>query len=146
MRFNDSLQICFQFFVKAVAELSGFTVEKEFKAIRNVQWKDDVVFFDFIFGQTASWKRLYDVYIYVGILTYIVYIDIYIQTYICLLCLHIYIYTYIYIYIYIYIHMHIYNIYIYIYINITEGFFEVAIESWPEWVLNPRPLNSVQKL
>ena len=26
---------------------------------------------------------------------------------------------------------------------ITEGFFEVAIESWPEWDLNPRPLNSV---
>ena len=29
---------------------------------------------------------------------------------------------------------------------ITEGFFEVAIESWPEWDLNPRPLNSVQTL
>ena len=26
----------------------------------------------------------------------------------------------------------------------TEGFSEVAIESWPEWDLNPRPLNSVQ--
>ena len=26
----------------------------------------------------------------------------------------------------------------------TEGFFEVAIESWPEWDLNPRSLNSVQ--
>ena len=26
----------------------------------------------------------------------------------------------------------------------TEGFFEVAIESWPEWDLNLRPLNSVQ--
>ena len=26
---------------------------------------------------------------------------------------------------------------------ITEGFFEVAIENWPEWDLNPRPLNSV---
>ena len=23
---------------------------------------------------------------------------------------------------------------------ITEGFFEVAIESWPEWDLNPRTL------
>ena len=23
----------------------------------------------------------------------------------------------------------------------AEGFFEVAIESWPEWDLNPRPLN-----
>ena len=28
----------------------------------------------------------------------------------------------------------------------TEGLFEVAIESWPEWDLNPRPLNSVQML
>ena len=28
----------------------------------------------------------------------------------------------------------------------TEGFFKVAIESWPEWDLNPRPLNSVQTL
>ena len=28
----------------------------------------------------------------------------------------------------------------------TEGFFEGAIESWPEWDLNPRPLNSVQTL
>ena len=25
----------------------------------------------------------------------------------------------------------------------TEGFFEVAIESCPEWDLNPRPLNFV---
>ena len=25
----------------------------------------------------------------------------------------------------------------------TEGFFEVAIESSPEWDLNPKPLNSV---
>ena len=24
----------------------------------------------------------------------------------------------------------------------TEGFLEVAIESWPGWDLNPRPLNS----
>ena len=29
---------------------------------------------------------------------------------------------------------------------ITEGFFEVAIESWSEWDLNPRPLNPVQTL
>ena len=30
---------------------------------------------------------------------------------------------------------------------ITEGLaIEVAIESWPEWDLNPRPLNSVQTL
>ena len=28
----------------------------------------------------------------------------------------------------------------------TERFFEVAIENWPEWDLNPRPLNSVQTL
>ena len=28
----------------------------------------------------------------------------------------------------------------------TEGFLEVAIESWREWDLNPRPLNSVQTL
>ena len=27
---------------------------------------------------------------------------------------------------------------------ITEGFFELAIESWPEWDLNPGLLNSVQ--
>ena len=40
-------------------------------------------------------------------------------------------------------------IYIYIYLYMvftTEGFLEVAIESWPEWDLNPRPLNSVQTL
>ena len=28
----------------------------------------------------------------------------------------------------------------------TEGFLEVATESWPEWDLNPRPPNSVQKV
>ena len=28
----------------------------------------------------------------------------------------------------------------------TEGFFEVAIESWPEWDSNPRPMNSFQTL
>ena len=39
----------------------------------------------------------------------------------------------------------IYGIYIYMVFTI-EGFFEVATESWPEWDLNPRPLNSVQKL
>ena len=26
----------------------------------------------------------------------------------------------------------------------TERLFEVAIESWPEWDLNSRPLNSIQ--
>ena len=36
-------------------------------------------------------------------------------------------------------------IYIYM-VFTTEGFLEVAIESWPEWDLNPRPLNSVQTL
>ena len=29
---------------------------------------------------------------------------------------------------------------------ITEGLFQVAIESWPEWDLSPRLLNSVQTL
>ena len=29
---------------------------------------------------------------------------------------------------------------------ITEGLFEVAIENWPEWDLNPQLLNSVQML
>ena len=28
----------------------------------------------------------------------------------------------------------------------TEGFFEVAMESWPEWDLNPRLMNSVQAM
>ena len=45
----------------------------------------------------------------------------------------------------------IFGIYIYgiMYIYIvftTEGLLEVAIESWPDWDLNPRPLNSVQTL
>ena len=55
-----------------------------------------------------------------------------------------YIYTYRvffndrYVYVYIYIHTYIHIIYIYIYIVFTtEGFFEVAIESWPECDLNP---------
>ena len=43
---------------------------------------------------------------------------------------------YVYIYIYIYIYM----------VFTTEGLFEVAIENWPEWDLNPRPLNSDQTL
>ena len=54
-------------------------------------------------------------------------------------------------YIYAYIYIIYYNIYIYILYIIyvvftTEGFSEVAIESWSEWDLNPRPLNSVQTL
>ena len=28
----------------------------------------------------------------------------------------------------------------------SEVFLEVVIESWPEWDLNPRPLNSIQTL
>ena len=28
----------------------------------------------------------------------------------------------------------------------AEGYLEVAIESWREWELNPRPLHSVQTL
>ena len=64
----------------------------------------------------------------------------------CNLPIFIYIYIYIYIYTYIYIYIYIF-IYIYIYmVFTTEGFLEVAIESWPEWDLNPRPLNSVQTL
>ena len=47
-------------------------------------------------------------------------------------------------YLYIYIYIFIY-IYIYIVFS-TDGFFEVAIESWPEWDLDPRPLNSIQTL
>ena len=41
-----------------------------------------------------------------------------------------------YLYVCVYIHM----------VFITEGFFEVAIECWPEWDLNPQPLNSFQTL
>ena len=37
----------------------------------------------------------------------------------------------------------VYNIYM---VFTTERFFEVAQESWPEWDLNTRPLNSVQTL
>ena len=51
-------------------------------------------------------------------------------------------YIHIHIYIYIYVHT---NIYIYMVFTI-DGFFEVAKESWSEWDLNPRPLNSVQTL
>ena len=35
------------------------------------------------------------------------------------------------------IYIYIYILYIYIYIFIIEAFFAVAIESWPEWDLNP---------
>ena len=68
-----------------------------------------------------------------------------------IVCLYMYLYILIYIFFNIYIYIYILYIYIYIYLYIymvfiTEGFFEVVIESWPEWDLNPRPLNSVQTL
>ena len=44
---------------------------------------------------------------------------------------------------YIYIYIYIYILYM---VFTTEGFLEVAIECWPEWDLNRRPLNSVQTL
>ena len=47
---------------------------------------------------------------------------------------------------YIYIYIYIIYIYIYIYVYMTERFCEVSIEGWPEWDLNPRPLNSFQTL
>ena len=56
------------------------------------------------------------------------------------LYVYVYRYTYMYIYIYtyklvyIYVFTCIYNIYI---VFTTEGFSEVAIESWPEWNLSP---------
>ena len=58
--------------------------------------------------------------------------------YIYILYIHIYTCIYIYIYIYIYTYIYMYMVFT------TEGFFKVVIESWPEWDLNPRPLNSVQ--
>ena len=84
-------------FVKTVAELSDFTVEKEFKAVRNILWKYDVVFFDFIFGQTA--------FVYIYIYIYYTYIAIYIHTHIHI---NIHIHTYTNIHTYAHIHIHIY--------------------------------------
>ena len=50
----------------------------------------------------------------------------------------IYIFIFIYVYIYIYIYIYVY-IYTYIYmVFITEGFFEVAIESWPDTTIEFR--------
>ena len=64
--------------------------------------------------------------------------------------MYIYIYRYyiiLYIILYIlYIIYYIYYILYYLYICTTERLLEVAIESWPEWNLNPRLLNSVQTL
>ena len=62
------------------------------------------------------------------------------STYIIYIYIYLYIYIYIYMYIYICMYIHIYMVFT------TDGFFEVAIESWPEWDLNPQPLNSVQTL
>ena len=47
-----------------------------------------------------------------------------------------------------YIYIYIYDLYdcMICMVFTTEGLFEVAIESWPELDLNPRPLNSVQML
>ena len=42
--------------------------------------------------------------------------------------------------------MEINNKYISTEIFTTEGLFEVAIESWPEWDLNPQPSKLVQML
>ena len=37
--------------------------------------------------------------------------------------------------------------YIHVYMEFTtDRFFEVALESWPEWDLKPRQLNSIQTL
>ena len=45
------------------------------------------------------------------------------------------------------IHIIYMNIPLYIYmVFTTEEFFEVVIENWPKWYLNPRPLNSVETL
>ena len=87
--------ICFQFFVKAVAELNDFTVEKEFKAIQNALWKYDAVFFDFIwykiikpmclpgyhhngFVATHGLGHMMYGYVYVICMLYIFYIMLYI--------------------------------------------------------------------
>ena len=58
------------------------------------------------------------------------YVCMYVYICVCVICVCVYIYIYIYLYM----------------VFTTEGFLEVAIESWPEWDLNPRPLNSVQTL
>ena len=60
------------------------------------------------------------------------------------ICMYIYIYMYLYVYTYIYIDRYRYR-YIFImywiiaYKKQSEGFLEVAIESWAEWDLNPWP-------
>ena len=64
----------------------------------------------------------------------------YMYVYVCMCSMYMYIYVYRYVYIYTYIHAHTHMLFT------TEGFFEVAIESWPEWDLNPQPMNSDQTL
>ena len=49
LHFNNSLQIRFQLFVKAVAKVSEFTVQKKFKAFWKFMRKYDIVFFYFIY-------------------------------------------------------------------------------------------------
>ena len=72
---------------------------------------------------------------------YIMYI--YISMYLCIYVSVYHIYIYICVSIYLSIYLNIY-IYIYMYMNLTyEGFLEVAKESWSEWDLNPRTMNSV---
>ena len=51
------MQICFEFFVKAVAELSDLTVEKEFKAISKHPVKIWYSFFDFIYIYIYIYKK-----------------------------------------------------------------------------------------
>ena len=65
------------------------------------------------------------------------------ESFFCLnMCVCVYIYIYNIIYMYIYIHTYIY---IYSYVRILYiRFLKVAIESRPEWDMNPQPLNSLQ--
>ena len=91
--FGVNLEKCAKAYVWSNIEYTQKTKNRS-----HVLWKYDVVFFDFVFGQTASWKWLYDVYILLYILSiYISYMyktlweytmTIYIYIYIC-----IYIYT-----------------------------------------------------
>ena len=70
------------------------------------------------------------------------------EYYICIyihkdIVLYLSIYLYIYIYIYIYINIYIYMNYIYMYVYMymiftTEGLFEIAIESWPDWDIHSK--------
>ena len=63
-------------------------------------------FFYFIFGQTSSYKLLYDVYMYT-------YVHMYTYIFIYIYIIYLYIYIYINMYVYIYIYICIYTIYHY---------------------------------